>query len=403
MTARFLPEGDDPIWDVVIVGSGPAGSATAITLARLGQRVLIVEKRVALDFKLGETLPPGSIGLVKHLLGKVGGREGAFAGAFQTAGNVSLWAKEQPDGADFFFTSTGHGLCVDRLAFDEALRQSAAAAGATLIKGSGLQSCRRIGYDSGNWEVVFVSDTQNRQVRARYIVDCTGRQAAVARTLGVSFIPDEDRLFAYAQWFISEGHDGDRHTRIEAAAQGWWYSSRLPGSDHGQSRRLVVFFSDKDLPVAKLATTPQGFEQLLRETKHIAPLLWERGYEASGAIRGAPAHSQRLERFCGDGWLAVGDAAQAYDPLSSQGIDKALNTGSHAGHMIHYALTDEPGLLDASNSFIRRYDEEQRRLWADYITQRDYYYTIQPRWAEEPFWERRRQHIGTAQALPNNQ
>ncbi|MGU3399846.1 NAD(P)/FAD-dependent oxidoreductase [Brucellaceae bacterium D45D] len=403
MTARFLPGTGDPAWDVVIVGSGPAGSATAITLARLGQRVLMVEKRAALDFKLGETLLPGSIGLVKHLLGEIGGRVGAFAGVFQTAGTVSLWANGQPDGFDFFFTSSGHGLCVDRLAFDEALRQSAIAAVVTLIKGTGFQSCKRVGDGSCNWEVVFVSDKQNRQVHARYIVDCTGRQAAVAQTLGVSFSPDEDRLFAYAQWFISGGQDDDRHTRIEAAAQVWWYSSRLPGSDHGQSRRLVVFFSDKDLPASKLAVTPQGFDQLLRETKHMAPLLWERGYEASGAIGGAPAHSQRLERFCGDGWLAVGDAAQAYDPLSSQGIDKALNTGSHAGHMIHYALADEPGLFDASNSFIRRYDEEQRRLWADYISQRDYSYTIQPRWAGETFWERRRQHIGTAQALPNNQ
>src|SRR3546814_13476214 len=89
-----------------------------------------------------------------------------------------------------------------------------------------------------------------------------------------------------------------------------------------------------------MAAGREGFDQLLDGSTHIAPLLKARGYQACGEIRGAPANSQRLRDFCGDAWMAVGDAAQAYDPLSSQGIAKALKTASHAGHMIHYALTD---------------------------------------------------------------
>lgn len=86
--------------------------------------------------------------------------------------------------------------------------------------------------------------------------------------------------------------------------------------------------------------------------------------------------------------LAVGDAAQAYDPLSSQGIDKALKTASHAGHMIHYALTDCPqGVsgLGSSSPYINQYDKQQQLLWSTYLTQRDYYYRIQPRWPDQPF------------------
>ena len=92
--------------------------------------------------------------------------------------------------------------------------------------------------------------------------------------------------------------------------------------------------------------------------------------------------------------MAVGDAAQAYDPLSSQGIDKALRTASHAGHMIHYALTDCPqgtAGLDSRNAYVRQYDEQQRQLWQAYLSQRDFYYGIQPRWSDQPFWRRRRQ------------
>jgi flavin-dependent dehydrogenase len=381
-------------WDVVIVGSGPAGSSTAITLAKYGQRVLLVEKRGSPSFKLGESLPPISIALVKHFLEDPEGREQQLPGLFNTAGNVSLWATEQADIADFFFTSTGHGLCVDRLAFDEALRANAVAAGATLLRRVRFQSCARIADSSFNWQLTLTSDTGTRQDRARYLVDCSGRQAVVAQMLGVPTVGNDDRLFAYAQWFSCAGHDEDRYTRIEAAPHGWWYSNRLPSAGGDETERLVVLHTDKDLPAARLAASRQGFDKLLDGSTSIAPLLKARGYLPRGTIRGAPANSQRLREFCGDAWMAVGDAAQAYDPLSSQGIDKALRTASHAGHMIHYALTDcrrGTAGLDSGNAYIHRYDEQQRQLWQTYLSQRDFYYGSQPRWSDQPFWQRRRQ------------
>jgi hypothetical protein len=137
-------------------------------------------------------------------------------------------------------------------------------------------------------------------------------------------------LFAYAQWFTHVGDDDDRYTRIEAAPHGWWYSNRLPSTEGNEIRRLVVLHTDKDLPAARMAACRQGFDRLLDDSTHIAPLLKARGYHPCGTIRGAPANSQRLRDFCGDAWMAVGDAAQAYDPLSSHGIYKALRTASHA-------------------------------------------------------------------------
>ena len=376
------------------MGAGPAGAATAITLAKFGQRVLLVEQRVSTSFKLGESLPPSSIGLVKHFLGNPDDPEQQLPGVFRTAGNVSLWTTEQADVTDFFFTSSGFGLCVERLVFDETLRSHAVAAGATLLKGVRFQSCTRITDSTFNWQLGLTSETQTRQYRARYLVDCSGRRAVVAKTLGVPVVDNDDRLFAYAQWFSRTGDDDtDRYTRIEAAPHGWWYSNRLPGTHGDEAKRLVVFHSDKDLPAARMAAWPQGFDQLLADSTHIAPLLKARGYTPCGTIRGAPANSQRLRDFCGDAWMAVGDAAQAYDPLSSQGIDKALRTASHAGHMIHYALTDcgqEAAGLDSRNTYIHQYDAQQQQLWQAYWSQRDFYYGIQPRWSEQAFWQRRR-------------
>lgn len=389
------------IWDVVIVGAGPAGSATAITLARFGQRVLLVEERVSTRFKLGESLPPSAIGLVRHFLGDPEDSEQNLPGLYKTAGNVALWATEQADVADFFFTSTGFGLCVERLAFDEALRSSAIAAGAILLQGVRFESCIRIADPAANWQLSLSAQTQTRRYRARYLVDCSGRRAVVAKALGIQTMHNDDHLFAYAQWFTCAGDDNDRYTRIEAAPQGWWYSNRLPGTEDNETRRLVVFHSDKDLPAAKTAARRQGFDQLLDDSTHIAPLLKARGYIPCEVIGGAPANSQRLPEFCGDAWMAVGDAAQAYDPLSSQGIDKALRTGSHAGHMIHYALTDCPqgaAGLGNDNTYVHQYNEQQQQLWQTYLSQRDYYYALQPRWSDQPFWQRRRHPDGLSTA-----
>lgn len=136
-----------------------------------------------------------------------------------------------------------------------------------------------------------------------------------------------------------------------------------------------------------------SFERLLDDSTLIAPLLRTGGYRPRGPMRGAPAGSQRLREFCGDAWMAVGDAAQAYDPLSSQGIDKALRTASHAGHMIHYALTgcdEAPTALDDRNVYVRQYAEQQGQLWQAYLSRRDHYYGIQARWSDRPFWRRRR-------------
>lgn len=284
----------------------------------------------------------------------------------------------------------GFGLCVDRFAFDEALRANAVAAGATLLKGKRLGSYARHNEGAYNWTFKLASDQLQHQ--ARHIVDCSGRQAAFAKSLGVRTF-SEDRLYAFAQSFSCAGGDDDRYTRIEAAPYGWWYSSRLPCLDANEARRIVILHTDDDLPAARLAADPEGFDQLLAQTSLVGPLLEERGYRRTNTICGAPAQSQPLSEFCGDAWLAVGDAAQAYDPPTSQGIDKAPNTASHAGHLIHYALTDCPHGsqgLGTTNTYIRRYDEQQHQLWQSYEAQRNFYYTQQSRWSDQPFWQRRR-------------
>ena len=94
------------------------------------------------------------------------------------------------------------------------------------------------------------------------------------------------------------------------------------------------------------------------------------------------ASSGCLDHFVGKQWLAVGDAALSFDPLSSQGIANALYTGIQAGQAITAALNGNPA---APTAYARHLGD----IYQAYLQNRQYYYGLENRWAERPFWRRR--------------
>ncbi len=107
-----------------------------------------------------------------------------------------------------------------------------------------------------------------------------------------------------------------------------------------------------------------------------------------GAVGGQGTANFRLEPPHGEDWLAVGDAAGAYDPLTSQGIYKALAGGLQAADAITDRLSGEARDFTA-------YGESLARSWEEYLKLRAHLYTRETRWPGEPFWQARQ-----AQAAP---
>ncbi len=372
-------------WDAVIVGGGPAGSAAAVALAEAGRRALVLERRTAVRFKLGESLPPQGLPMVEHLLGPLDPAAEDRIGATRTHGHLSCWASDEPAFASFLFSPYGRGLRLDRPRFDRALRDRAREASAVVVEGVALAGTRR----AGDWELDLSAAAGESRERARFLIDCSGRGAAVASRVGARR-RGGDRLFAFAQVYAlpEGGGDDDTLVRLEAGPRGWWYTARLAGG-----RRLVVFHTDSDTAAAGQAARADGFAALLAESRHVAPLLAERGYRASGRPCGAPAGGSRLDRFAGPGWLAAGDAAQAFDPLSSQGIATALSSGFAAGAAVARALSGDAGA-------VARYERGQEAIWRDYERKYRYFYNAQPRWPERRFWSRRRASAAGATGGP---
>ena len=120
----------------------------------------------------------------------------------------------------------------------------------------------------------------------------------------------------------------------------------------------------------------------LGRTRHLRELIREHGYVMSGRPRGADAASSRLEAAIGRDWVAVGDAAIAFDPLSSQGIFNAMYTGMEAGRALDAALTGDCRALAA---YAARIDDIHRHYRRNLAAA----YALETRWPGHPFWHRR--------------
>ena len=104
---------------------------------------------------------------------------------------------------------------------------------------------------------------------------------------------------------------------------------RTPSAASGVARSRDRFHARTSIPAR--ARFRAGFAQLVESTVEVAATLKAHGYSLVSEPRTTDARSSRLARFGGDGWLAAGDAAATFDPLSAQGIYFALYSGVAAG------------------------------------------------------------------------
>jgi flavin-dependent dehydrogenase len=215
------------------------------------------------------------------------------------------------------------------------------------------------------------------ELSARFIVDATGGTAALARRFGAQFI-ETDSLVGIAGFFEAvDGSEGDDpRTLVEAFEDGWWYTAKLP-----DGRRLTACMTDADLARSKRLHEAKEWCAKLAALPKLGSQLPLPGLQGSIVVRSAS--SRLLEPVAGEHWLAAGDAASRFDPLSSQGIVKALRSGVFASYAIGDLLTKD------DDSGLRRYRRYVTDEFKSYCEVRRKYYREEQRWPASEFWRRR--------------
>ena len=359
-------------FDVAVIGGGPAGAVTAREIARYGLTVAVTDRPKPPGEKVGETIPPSS----RLLLERMGLLESFLEEQHLPCyANRSVWGSDQVEERNFITDPHGHGWHLDRDRFDRFLLDAAASAGVRLYSRTSVTHFER---QSNGWlQTLQPLNAAEISIHARWVVDASGRASWFARRLGVTRRLD-DRLVAFAGFTGPSLNDfEDTTTLVEAARDGWWYSALLR-----DKRLVVVYFTDSDLIERGDPRSAHNWRLRMRDAYETDARVTRHGGAVPQKIRVLSAGSACLESIAGDNWLAVGDAAVSYDPLSSCGIATAMASGIEAADAIR-------GSLGGADGAIEHYAARLHSAYARYAALHSAYYRDAKRWVDRPFWKRR--------------
>jgi geranylgeranyl reductase family protein len=309
--------------DVAVVGGGPAGAAAAITLARAGRDVVLLDKATFPRDKIcGDGLTAGALRLLEDL----GLRPGAVP-SWQPVDDVVV---SSPSHREVTFPlPQGDGLfavIARRVELDAALLDVARAVGVTVHDGHTV-----IGAREEADRVVLDVDGMG-PVAARYAIGADGMWSPLRKLLGVATPGYLGEWHAFRQYFTNVGPRAARELFVwfePDLLPGYAWSFPLPGGGAN-----VGFGIQRD----------GGKVDRVRDMKAIWPELLGRPHIR--AVLGPDARPESPHRAWPipariDGvvlttgrTLFIGDAAAATDAMTGEGIGQALLTGRLAADAI---------------------------------------------------------------------
>lgn len=330
-------------YDALVVGGGPAGSITALVMARAGLRIALFEKEQHPRFHIGESILPRTTPLLKEL---------QLEDAIAALPKVPKYGAEfcLGDGSPSLMFGFTDGLLpgfpvfnIERSRLDACLFEQARNAGVDVFEETTVRSIDKLEQDD-----VIVTSTAG-VFNARMLMDCSGHGTIVARHLGTrkNFADPELQKVAYFEHFDNvrrpEGK-ANGHPCIVMCEEGWFWLIGL------NERVTSVGFVTRPNFVKTLSIPP---DQLLQWAIARCPAVRERMRNATGpqTNRVLADFSYKCGPLAGPGYFMVGDAGAFLDPIFSTGVTLAAMGANQAAQHAIRVLRKEESLATARDAY----------------------------------------------------
>jgi flavin-dependent dehydrogenase len=319
-------------FDVAIIGGGPAGSSAGTLLAKAGRRVVIFEKERFPRFSVGESTLPA----VLNTLERMGVREKIDNGGFliKYGGEIVSACGRR---VRFYFRNgfkakRPTAYQVLRSKFDRILLDHAAETGCDVRQQTPVNS-----FEIDDDGVTLSSDNGGQVVRAKYVIDCSGRNCLIGNRFQLKRpFPNLRKFSLYAYYDDVRREDGPDGTltRMVRTKDSWFWMIPLSGNTTSIG---VVMDTEK---FRGLKMNP---EEALAHCIAEQPVVNESMENARRVtnVYATGDFSYRNKQLFGDRWLLAGDAAGFIDPVFSSGVYLALLSGEQAADALNLVL-DRP-------------------------------------------------------------
>jgi flavin-dependent dehydrogenase len=360
--------------DIIVAGGGPAGTTIARLLVGFGFHVVLLEKRRFPRHQIGESLTPQILPILDFL----GVRTRVEAAGFlRMVGHTVCWGSSQPRTSYYSTDHTRRGFQVWRADFDQLLLEYARSSGVQVIEEQAVDS---VYLDGGGGVTVR---TPQGQLEALFFVDASGHTGVLARQ-GLRQRDDVFQTLAVTgYWQGAAGPAGIdfANTLLETYAEGLVWSVPLHNG-----LRNVTFLIDWQRG-ARIRQTGLGQFYLseLQKVPYVSGFL--QGAQLAWPASAFDASWYTASAFAGERFLLVGDAGLFIDPLSSEGVHKAM-ASAISGAVVVNTILRRPTMARHAISF---YDESQYNTYDSHYRQSALYYREEGRWPDHPFWRRRSQ------------
>ncbi|MEV4511720.1 NAD(P)/FAD-dependent oxidoreductase [Dactylosporangium sp. NPDC049525] len=328
--------------DVVIIGAGPGGTSAASALAQAGRSVLVLERRELPRFHIGESMLPYTMALMDRLKATDLIREQGYV---VKRGAEFIF----PDGnfRRIDFSDQGPGrvpetIQVERAHFDNLLAGHARSSGATVLEQANVQELvfegdRIVG-------VRYEMDGTVRTVRAKYVIDASGRSSKIAQHYRLRKPVKSLQNVAVFRHYTglderyNPGFEGD--IQVGGHPEGWLWA--------------IPIWSDTISVGAVMARTvlsQRKPDEVFAEHLARSPRVEQRltGAQPISEVRVETDYCYYSDTLAGPGWFLVGDSGCFFDPIFSGGFFVATLTGVKAAEAVDRLLSEpdrEPVVQD---------------------------------------------------------